>query len=86
MGLCRPIPSFLEEWSERSHLPLTAGAALTACGDDGVECFARAEYADVAERSELQQVVIAGDDERGVGGERTGEHVIIVGIAADGCW
>ena len=32
------------------------------------------------ERAELQQVFIAGDDERGVGGEPAGEHLVIVGI------
>ena len=42
------------------------------------------EDADVAERAEHEQIAIAGDDERGLGAERGGEHEIIIGIAADG--
>lgn len=44
----------------------------------------RGEDADVAEGANVQKIAIAGDDENGVGGERTGEHVIIVGIARGG--
>ena len=50
---------------------------------DERERLARREDADGAKRIEGPQILIAGDDEAGVGGERTGEHLIVVGIATD---
>lgn len=57
---------------------------LAGCGGDGIQCRACAEDTDAAERAEIEQIAIPGDDEGGAGGERTGEHVVIVEIAADG--
>jgi hypothetical protein len=50
---------------------------------DERERLARREDADGAKRIEGPQILIAGDDEAGVGGERTGEHLIVIGIATD---
>jgi hypothetical protein len=41
---------------------------------------------DVAEGAEREQIIVAGDDQRSLGGDRAGEHVVIVGIVADGGW
>lgn len=51
---------------------------------DECERLSRAEDIDALELFEDQQVLVAGDDEGGFGGERTGKHVIIIGIAAHG--
>lgn len=51
---------------------------------DERERRARREDADGAKRIEGAQVLIAGDDEAGVGGNRAGEHLVIVGVATDG--
>jgi hypothetical protein len=50
---------------------------------DERERLARREDADGAKRIEGPQILIAGDDEAGVGGKRAGEHLIVVGIATD---
>lgn len=47
-------------------------------GDEG-ERFVGWHDADVAEGAEGEEVLVAGDDEIGTGGERTSEHGIIVG-------
>lgn len=49
---------------------------------DETQRIGRIQDADVAPRVQDAQVFIAGDDEAGVRSERTGEHRIIVGIAA----
>ncbi len=59
---------------------IPSAAALGQCGQ-GV---GRAHDADVAEGAEGEQIVVTGDDEIGGGGERTGEHGIIVGVARGG--
>jgi hypothetical protein len=33
---------------------------------------------------ETEQMLIAGDDQIGLSGDRAGEHMIVVGIARDG--
>ena len=58
------------------------GWSATRLGDER-ERLARREDADGAKRIEGAQVLIAGDDEAGVGGKRTGEHLVIVGVATD---
>jgi hypothetical protein len=51
-------------------------------------CYAYAlvsgEDTGVAEDAEVEQMAIAGDDEGGFAAERTNDHVVIVGIRADG--
>ena len=38
----------------------------------------------MAEVAEVEQMAIEGDDEGGLGAECTSEHVVIVGVRADG--
>ena len=42
------------------------------------------QYGDALILAQREQVPVAGDDELSFGGERTGEHVIIIGIGEDG--
>lgn len=51
---------------------------------DRSERIGGVEDADVAERPEHEQIAIAGDDERDLGGERGGKQKIVVGISAGG--
>ena len=58
--------------------PIRDSGRGSACGGgDEVERLARGEDADVAERAELEQIVVAGDDEGGLCAEGAGEDVII---------
>jgi hypothetical protein len=40
----------------------------------------------VLEGVEIEQILVAGDDQLDLGGERQGEDVVIVGIATDRLW
>lgn len=41
------------------------------------------EHADIAEAAEVEEVAVAGDDERGSRGKCRGDDLIVVGIAHD---
>lgn len=51
---------------------------------DRSESVSGREDGDAPEGAESKEILIAGDDERGLGAERGGEHEIVVEIAADG--
>lgn len=52
-------------------------------GSDSLDRLRRRENGNALGASQRERIVIAGDDEIGLGGERTGEHLVVVGIAGD---
>lgn|GEM_PF-2528353 len=68
----------------RGEERLISGLASARGAVDQLKRVVRGEDADVAEGTEVEEVAITGDDEDRLGGERTGEHVIVVGIARGG--
>ena len=52
-------------------------------GDEG-ERFCGAHDADAVIGLEVEKMRVAGDDKVGLGGQRAGKHVIVVGIGEDG--
>ncbi len=63
------------------------GGSGSGSGLLAVEILAWGEDVDVAEGMQDEQVLIAGEDEVGVAGEREGEEFVVFGVAAggDGC-
>jgi len=53
------------------------------CGLHARQGFGSGDDRDALMHMQVERVFIAGDDETGFGGECTGEHEIIVGIAHD---
>jgi hypothetical protein len=57
---------------------------------DGTQRIDWRDDRDVLEGVEVEQILVTGDNQIDLGGERQGEDVVIVGIAADrgwqGCW